>query len=109
MSITDATSTHTPGPWVVSDDGAEVYEKTGLGTIATMNGYREGWEANAELIGSAPEMFAALREACAWARQVRHDFGNQHDMNFEPSLATDANRLVERIETVLAKATGGAA
>lgn len=43
-----------------------------------------------------------LRELRKEAESRRQHFGNINDMNFEPGIATDANRQVERIDAFLA-------
>lgn len=52
---------HTKGEWEVSKgiDGAVIYEPD-TGTVASVPMDLQGWEANAQLIAAAPDLYDAL-------------------------------------------------
>ena len=91
---------HTPGPWLVlSDDdhsdALTIQDQDEL-TIADIWGFaapdRDGQEqANARLIAAAPELLAALREACAYIYAT-------HPHAQMPAIHQRACELIARVE-----------
>lgn len=88
--------THTPGPWVVNEDGNRVESEREHGWA------NDGWiickpdgpdaSANARLISAAPDLLK-------WLYQYRSDM-------LHPPSADSRQRRVQAIDKVIAKATG---
>lgn len=53
---------HTPGPWVIGLREDQTIFTEGLRRVATVEGARKDWRANARLIAAAPDMLAALED-----------------------------------------------
>lgn len=100
-------TTHTPGPWNITDDGYSIVGNDG-GTLIVSTG-KSGWEhlaacsaqsgsslakdhfpeseANAHLIAAAPELLAALRKVHGYGRA---DIGHQQMCDYVSEVASEA-------------------
>jgi len=87
-------SKFTPGPWLITPDGAFVYALNERGTNVFWTHVQRGWkgkdaefrtdsdevEANAKLIAAAPDLLAAAVEALAVIDRIKpvgNGFGTQ--------------------------------
>jgi hypothetical protein len=87
---------HTPGPWEVQvfDGRIEVVDASGAVVLVFRNASAETL-ANARLIAAAPELLEALRDVLRIAKAA--------------SIGVTGNaKRIERAESAIAKATGGA-
>lgn len=56
---------HTSGPWVVLHKSGIFPDGNTSLAVGTAERHREGWEANARLMASAPDLLAALKQFVA--------------------------------------------
>ena len=83
---------HTPGPWVVNGAAIEQDQDRDAQVIAHVYDERDGideWGSNARLIAAAPELLAALREACSYIYATNPEV---------PAIHQRACELIARVE-----------
>ena len=93
-------SKHTPGPWNIgTKNGARVWSENGETLIADADASeslrKEIKKANARLIAAAPDLLAIVKEL-----QESVSYWSEYDVPLG---------IVDRINTAIAKATGGEA
>lgn len=89
---------HTPGPWVVHDDGEMVCQpvRSGCINVATvMSGHIE-YKANARLIAAAPDLLDCCIGAVEELEVVQEVDG----------VAESTSVLLDKLRATIAKATG---
>jgi hypothetical protein len=113
MSENTNTARHTPGPWVLTDNGLITAEaREGKVEIAVIeldfdNPFESEQRANAKLIAAAPELLAALNRAEAFivseldVRQT--SYGSDGD---DGGYIGEARSALEIVRAAIAKARG---
>jgi len=104
-------SAHTPGPWVLEQDG-DVYVRLAPDNVIRCMDERSDVAisqdyANARLIAAAPDLLAALQVALHALENARLEY----DYHGNPMDKCDADVIaaVDTLRAVIAKATGDAA
>lgn len=100
---------HTPGPWVVKDDGEGPHIMAGEIDIATAvgpfaNGQQQEAEANARLIAAAPELLSIAQRASEWERKYpAYRIYSEGEIR---SIAVEMTAIVKDADAVIAKVEG---
>jgi hypothetical protein len=109
VAVAESLAAHTPGPWIVGNDGQGIYvhpmgregftvsQPSGLDPNVTHVGAHTA-EANARLIAAAPDLLATLRDSVAWLAE--------HAPYMSGAVEEGYAATIDGMRAAIAKATG---